>query len=42
MTALLGTAAVCVGLGISASTRLGEPVALWQLAGAGRTWPAPR
>ena len=34
MTAFLGTGAVCVGLGISALTRLGEPGARYQLIGS--------
>jgi uncharacterized membrane protein len=33
MLALFGTAIVCLVLGVSAVRRLGEPVALWQLAG---------
>jgi len=33
MTALLGTGAVCVGLGISALTRLDEPSAAYELVG---------
>ena len=34
VTALFGTAAVCVGLAISALTRLSEPVARYQLIGS--------
>lgn len=34
MTALFGTALVCVGLGISAVTRLDEPAAVYQLVGS--------
>ncbi len=34
MTALLGTALVCVGLAVSALTRLDEPAARWQLIGS--------
>jgi uncharacterized membrane protein len=35
MTALLGTSVVCLGLGISALTRLDEPGAAYQLVGSG-------
>jgi uncharacterized membrane protein len=35
MTALLGTSVVCLGLGVSALTRLDEPGAAYQLAGSG-------
>jgi uncharacterized membrane protein len=35
MLALMGTAALCVGLGVLALTRLDEPAAPWLLAGCG-------